>query len=260
MGASKCLQTCKSRRRVTVLEDEVETTLVWLLPHHVASQGSCWKGWAPERERSPGSLREVYSVGSSGGSERFSPSHPLMEGPVTRSKARSLGPPVQLWSSSTLCYYSWETRPLAEPTTPARAREVPKGSPGYLTGMRFAHRVRGSTACGRWQTWGRFSSPRSSDVAQTSSHRPSSPSAFLSFSPLSSLHTPTPAPRHLTWVQQHFPPPLCIWVLELLIHPQSIIFILLKKLQNISECMQGEGKSTVCVVLDLMCSGFRSAE
>ena len=48
-GASKCLQTYKSRQRVTVLEDGVKTTLVWLLPHHVASQGSCWKGWAPEK-------------------------------------------------------------------------------------------------------------------------------------------------------------------------------------------------------------------
>ena len=156
-------------------------------------------------------------------------------------------------------------RPLTEPPTPpTRTREVPRGSHDLLTGMRFARRLRGSNACGRWgQMWGRFCSLLSSDKAQMPPlpHSPPAPHPFPSPSPLSPAHTPTPAPRHLTLVQHHLPPPICIWIfLELLIHPRSIIFILLKKSQNISKCMQGEGKSTVCVVLDLMCSGFRSAE
>lgn len=49
--------------------------------------------WGLKPSELPGSSREVYSVRSRTGSEMSSSSHSLTEGPVMRSKARSLGSP-----------------------------------------------------------------------------------------------------------------------------------------------------------------------
>lgn len=171
-----------------------------------------------------------------------------------RHKTRILGlsPPAR---------HSNELDHLSEPIAhPVGAGTFPRG----LRASSWGDLSQGSRTSNAWKMGTRVGRNFSLHWAPALHKHPLPPTLldppFPSLSSMLSL-PPAPAPQPLDFSPATPPTSHLLLDLSRVANLPTINnFILLKKLQNISKCMHRKGKSTVCVILDWMCSRFRSAE